>query len=127
MAIRMESAITALANDYVVFVQATFAYWADVVSEALSDFFLFLLLLQTFRGRLWAMLFTVNNEPRIHKEAIWILGAHVMVGSKAILDKAAEAPALLLAESALDLVAPTNALAEVFELVLIIQENFWGP
>jgi hypothetical protein len=50
-----------------------------------------------------------------------------MVGSKAILYKAAEAPALLLAESALDLVAPTNALAEVFELVLIIQENFWGP
>jgi hypothetical protein len=50
-----------------------------------------------------------------------------MVGLKAIFDKAAEAPALLLAQSALELVAPTNGLAEVFELVIFIQENFRGP
>jgi hypothetical protein len=50
-----------------------------------------------------------------------------MIRFKAILDKAPKATALLLAYGAFNLIASTDTFAQVFEFVLIVQEDFWSP
>ena len=68
-----------------------------------------------------------RNESRTHQDAVGSLGAQVMIGRGTFRVEAAKAATSVPAEGALELLAASQSLLQVFQVIPCIEIDLRGP